>query len=145
MKVNLNFRVPIVLSFLLSAALFRSLAQTGPSASPATPLNVEKGLFDSDEIFEDYAERKRQGPAAGQGSRTKVLSVGTFIYKRRQQQGGHSGPGENEGIFPQDERKLLLSTVNDRFSERRGSSFFNFQGNKQRLNWWFRAGEKNMW
>lgn len=52
MKVNLNFRVPIVLSLLLVAALFRSSAQTGPSASPATTLNAEKGLFDSDEIFE---------------------------------------------------------------------------------------------
>ncbi len=51
MKVNLNFRVLIVLSLLLSSAFTRSFAQTGESAAPAKPLFAEKGLFDSDGIL----------------------------------------------------------------------------------------------
>ena len=131
MKVNLNFRVLIVLSYLLSAVLIQSFAQTGESVSPAKPLFPEKGLFDSDEVLRDYAQRKYKGPAERPGSRAEVFSYGTYIYKRRQQPGGLAGAGQNKGILPQDERKLQLSAFNDRFPERRASPFFHFQRTKK--------------
>ena len=51
MKVNLNFRLLIILSWLLFAALDQAPAQTGDAAPQAKPGIAEKGLFDSDEIL----------------------------------------------------------------------------------------------
>ena len=51
MKVNLNFGLLLVSSFLLSAVLNGPEAQTGQSASIDKTNTIEKGLFDSDEVF----------------------------------------------------------------------------------------------
>jgi len=50
MIANLNFRLLIVLSYLISAASVSS-AQTGESAQPNKTTSAEKGLFDGDEVF----------------------------------------------------------------------------------------------
>ena len=51
MKVNLTFRLLIVLGLLLSTTFTRSSAQSGASSPPDKASLAEKGLFDSDEIF----------------------------------------------------------------------------------------------
>jgi len=51
MKVNLNFGLLLVSSLLLSAVLNRLVAQTGQSAPVNKTTSIEKGLFDSDEVF----------------------------------------------------------------------------------------------
>src|SRR4030095_9048666 len=51
MKVNLSFGVLLVSSLLLSGVLNKSVAQTGESAPVKKTTSIEKGLFDSDEVF----------------------------------------------------------------------------------------------
>ena len=51
MKVNLNFRLLIILSCLLPVASYQASAQTGDAAPLTKNLFAEKGLFDSDEVF----------------------------------------------------------------------------------------------
>src|SRR5688572_6951871 len=51
MKVNVTFRLLIVLGLLLSTTITPSSAQTGASSQPDKGSLAEKGLFDSDEVF----------------------------------------------------------------------------------------------
>jgi hypothetical protein len=51
MKGNLNFGLLLVSSLLLSAVLNKPVAQTGESATVNKTTSIEKGLFDSDEVF----------------------------------------------------------------------------------------------
>ena len=131
MKVNLNFRVLIVLSYLLSSALIRSFAQTGESAAPAKPLFAEKGLFDSDEILQITIKGNVRDLLRDRVAEPKYFPMELLYTTEDSSQDGVAGAGKNKGILPQDERKLLLSAFNDRFPERRTAPVFYFQGSKK--------------